>query len=182
MPRFRITPVTFASEELAGRKGRTCRPGAPRRTHPPDRCKAQETHARDSLVSVVGGRQFARHFAQQRVSMGRARRYLLRHCVCALLVKHKPGQARAVPARAAAAPAAGSTRHHRRPACSGTRANSAGARATRERSAPPKKLQHRPSLPHQHNSNNTTFVQENGPTNLLLNRFPTSLDLFRWLR
>ena len=121
-------------------------------------------------------------FARQRVSMGRARRDPLRHCVCALLVKHKPGQARAVPARAAAAPAAGRTRHHRRPACSGTRANSAGARATRERSAPPKKLQHRPSLPHQHNSNNTTFVQENGPTNLLLNRFPTSLDLFRWLR
>ena len=55
MPRVRIAPVTFASEDLAVRKGRTCRPGAPTRT--PDRCKVQETH---SLVSV-GGRQFARH-------------------------------------------------------------------------------------------------------------------------
>ena len=35
--------------------------GAETRAHPPDRCKVQETHAKDSLVSVVGGRQFARH-------------------------------------------------------------------------------------------------------------------------
>jgi hypothetical protein len=138
MPRFRIAPVKFASEDLAGRKGRTCRPGAPRRAHTPPIVAKYRRHTRRTHLSPSSAATSSPGiFARQRVSMGRARRDLLCHCVCALLVKHKPVQARAAPpARAAAAP--GRDANDTTGAFSEARANSAGAGATRYCSAPPK--------------------------------------------